>query len=93
MTPRQQQLLAFIRDFIAEHEFSPGYVEMAQHLGLRSKSGVNRMIHALADSGFITFDAFRKRSIRIIEDGSDYARGYRDGFAAAQVKQATSVCA
>ena len=63
MTRSQHRLLAFVREFVARHGFSPSYDEMATHMGLNSKSGVSRLLNALADSGHVRWARQRKRSV------------------------------
>ena len=53
MTPRQHELLTFIRGYIAENGYSPSLSEMRDALGLSSKSGPHRMLAALRRDGFI----------------------------------------
>ena len=38
MTGRQKELLAYLREYTAEHKYSPSYDEMCAALGLKSKS-------------------------------------------------------
>lgn len=51
MTKRQNDLLIFIRGYIAEHTFSPTYEEMRAAVGLKAKSGVHRLVNALVAQG------------------------------------------
>src|SRR3546814_11803949 len=53
MTPQQSAALAFIKQYIAEHHYSPSYVEIAAALGLRSKRGIHRTGQGLATRGRI----------------------------------------
>lgn len=66
LTKQQSIALAFIRRHCAEHGFSPSYQEIAQALGLKSRSGVHRLVAALEERGFINRGApYRARSIGI----------------------------
>lgn len=47
MTPHERKCLDYIRAYIGEHGFSPAYREIGDALGLRSKSGVYRLILSL----------------------------------------------
>jgi SOS-response transcriptional repressor LexA len=51
MTPKQKQLHDYL--WSKRDEPTPSYVEMAEHLGLSSKSGVARMIDVLAEQGMV----------------------------------------
>jgi repressor LexA len=67
MTKRQAQLLAFIRAYAVEHQnASPSYQEIAVALGLRSKSGVHRIVHGLENQGLIVRSEDLNRSIRVV---------------------------
>lgn len=71
MTPRQAEALTFIRSFIADHGHSPSYVEMCDGFGLRSKSGVHRLVYALRDQGHISLADGRARSIAVTSVSHD----------------------
>jgi repressor LexA len=43
-TPRQQQALAFIKQYIAARGYAPTYVEIGKAMNLKSKSGVHRLV-------------------------------------------------
>jgi repressor LexA len=66
MTPRQFELLTFVRTYIAGHGYSPSYDEMAGAIGLASKSGIHRLITALAERGHIRRLPNRRRSIQVL---------------------------
>ncbi|MCJ9428763.1 transcriptional repressor LexA [Kordiimonas marina] len=66
LTAKQHQLLLFIRDRLAETGVSPSFDEMKDALGLKSKSGVHRLINALEERGFIRRMANRARALEII---------------------------
>ena len=54
MTPKQRQLYDWIVAYIAAHGYSPTYRQMAAAVGLRSVAGINRMICALTERGYVT---------------------------------------
>jgi len=64
MTRKEHELLEFLRAFIAEHGYAPSYDEMRTHLGLASKSGVNRLVVSLERQGRICREKDHPRSIR-----------------------------
>jgi len=63
MTPREHQMLAFVRTYVAEHEYSPAYDDIREHLGLASKSGVHRMVQSLIEQGHLSATSRRNRSL------------------------------
>lgn len=70
MTPREKQALDFIKAHSREHGYPPSYDEIADHLGVKSKSGVNRIVVSLEDQGRIRRNngtkEFKQRCIEII---------------------------
>lgn len=75
LTRQQHALLTFIKGSFAERGIPPSYNEMQRHLGLRSKSGIHRMVHGLADRGAITFAAGRTRGIGLPDGSSELPPG------------------
>lgn len=69
MTPRQKQLLDFIKAYTAENDgVSPTFGEMKDAAGLASKSGVHRMVAALEAQRRIRRRAGRARTIEVVEE-------------------------
>ena len=66
LTRKQHQLLLFIHQHLGEHGVSPSFDEMKDALGLRSKSGIHRLITALDERGFIRRLAHRARAVEIL---------------------------
>lgn len=66
MTKRQAELLAFIKAYDAEHGYSPSFDEMKVALGLKSKSGVARIVKSLVEKNEITTVPHRARTIQIL---------------------------
>lgn len=65
VTQKQHQLFIFLDQHIKENGFSPSYDEMKEHLGLRSKSGINRLLVGLEERGHICRLPGRPRSISV----------------------------
>ena len=70
MTEKQADLLAWIRDFIADHGFSPSYEEMRVAMGAPSKSDVFRMVGALEAQGKVRRLPGRSRTIEVLGLGN-----------------------
>lgn len=67
-TPRQMELLAFIRRFAAENDgAAPSFEEMRNALSLRSKTNIFRLIEELEAQGLIRRRPHRARSIEVID--------------------------
>lgn len=91
-TSRQAQLLTFIRERIAATEVCPSYEEVADHLGLASRSGVYELIRRLEEQGRIRRLPDRARAIEVVDAhthaSDEYARGFRDGVASVSARVA-----
>lgn len=72
LTQKQQNLLQYIRKNLEKDGVCPSFEEMKDALGLRSKSGIHRMVTALEERGFIRRLANRARAVEILKnpDGS-----------------------
>ena len=65
-TPVQKQTLDFIKTYYVHYEFMPSFAEIADHLGLASKSGAHRLIRGLVERGLLIAPIpGRARSMRI----------------------------
>lgn len=70
LTEKQAMCLKFIKERIAEQGVAPSFEEMKEHMGLRSKSGVHRIITALEARGHIRRLNHQARAIALVRDGS-----------------------
>src|SRR6185312_9182468 len=77
LTRKQKELLLLIRDRLAADGVSPSFDEMKEALGLRSKSGIHRLITGLEERGFIKRLAHRARALEItrLPEGTEPAKG------------------
>ncbi len=67
LTKKQYELLMFIRDRLSQSGVSPSFDEMKDALGLRSKSGIHRLISGLEERGFIRRLAHRARALEVVK--------------------------
>ena len=67
LTKKQQVLLHYICERIDFDGVSPSFEEMKLYLGLKSKSGVHRLVKALEERGFIERLPNRARALKIVE--------------------------
>jgi SOS-response transcriptional repressor LexA len=67
MTERQKLVYDFIQTFIKVRGFSPSYAEIAQGLGMRSKSNIHRHIHALKERGLLQIKPHMIRSMKVVD--------------------------
>ena len=67
LTRKQIELLDFIRIRIDAEGVPPSFDEMKEALGLKSKSGIHRLITALEERGFIKRMPHRARALDILK--------------------------
>ena len=67
LTRKQHELLNFINQRLAEDGVSPSFEEMKEALGLKSKSGIHRLISGLEERGFIRRLPHRARALEVIK--------------------------
>jgi len=67
LTAKQHQLLLFVNDRLERLGISPSFEEMKDALGLRSKSGIHRLIKGLEERGFIRRLPHRARALEVLK--------------------------
>lgn len=65
LTPRQSEILAFIKRCLEEHGYPPTRAEIAQELGFKSPNAAEEHLKALARKGAIEMTPGASRGIRI----------------------------
>lgn len=66
LTRKQHELLLFIAERLRETGVPPSFEEMKEAAGLKSKSGIHRLISALEERGFIRRLPHRARALEIV---------------------------
>ena len=66
LTRKQYQLLTFIHQTLRGSGISPSYDEMKEALGLKSKSGIHRLITGLEERGAIRRLPHRARALEVL---------------------------
>lgn len=64
LTARQQQVLEYIRNSIAQRGYPPTLREIGAHMGIRSTNGVNDHLRALERKGYLTREDMKSRAIK-----------------------------
>jgi len=67
LTRKQHELLMYINQRLKADGVSPSFDEMKDALGLRSKSGIHRLITALEERGFIRRLPHRARALEVLK--------------------------
>lgn len=81
LTAKQHQLLAFINERVSAGGVSPSFDEMKDALGLKSKSGVHRLVNALEERGFIRRMANRARALEVLKLPEGFQHSHESGDA------------
>lgn len=77
LTAMQAALLAYIRDEQAQGR-TPSFRETADHLGLKSISGVSRLVEALVERGHLRRIANRARALEVIAGDQEALARFTD---------------
>ncbi|MBR3753100.1 MAG: transcriptional repressor LexA [Ruminiclostridium sp.] len=67
LTPKQQKIYDFIRDFSREYGYPPTVREIGERIGLKSPSTVKFHLDNLRSAGLIQWDGGKTRSITLLE--------------------------
>jgi repressor LexA len=65
LTKRQAEILAYITDYIAEHNYAPSYREIGQHFGLSSTATIAEHVESLKAKGYLSHEENLARSIQV----------------------------
>jgi repressor LexA len=66
LTPRQREVLDFIRRYSAEHGYPPTRLEIARHFGFKVAASAQEHLQALAAKGAIALVPGNARGIRLL---------------------------
>lgn len=80
LTKKQHELLHFINQRLQATGISPSFDEMKEALGLKSKSGIHRLITALEERGFIHRLPHRARALEVLKLPDSAIAGNRREF-------------
>ena len=88
LTKKQRELLLFIHDRMTSGDIAPSFEEMKEALGLKSKSGIHRLINALVERGYIERMPHRARALEVRKLPEGMKPSSNDTSAAAKVSRA-----
>jgi repressor LexA len=71
LTRKQHDLLEFIDQHLRQTGCSPSFEEMKDGIGLKSKSGIHRLISALEERGFLRRHRHRARALEVVRLPAD----------------------
>ena len=74
ITPKQKEILEYIKDQILTRGFPPAVREICEAVNLKSTSSVHSHLETLEKNGYIRRDPTKSRTIEIIDDNFNLAR-------------------
>src|SRR5271155_40688 len=87
LTRKQHELLVYINRRLADSGVSPSFEEMKDALGLKSKSGIHRLISGLEERGFIRRLPHRARALEVVKLPEDTVAAGRARAAASAAER------
>ncbi len=72
LTKKQRDLLLFIHERVEAGDIAPSFDEMRDALGLKSKSGIHRLITALVERGYLERLPNRARALKVVKLPENY---------------------
>lgn len=88
LTKKQRELLMFIHTRMNAGDIAPSFEEMKDALGLKSKSGVHRLISALVERGYLERLPNRARALEVRKLPEGMKTAPNDNSTAAKVTRA-----
>lgn len=85
LTHKQRELLLLIHNRMARGELAPSFDEMRNLLGLKSKSGIHRLITGLVERGYLQRLPHRARALEVVKLPEGYSPASNDGSVAASI--------
>lgn len=89
LTKKQKELLLLIHERMQQGDVAPSFDEMREALGLKSKSGIHRLITALVERGYLERLPHRARALEV----KKLPEGYSVGDAPSVPKAAVAAAA
>ena len=77
LTPRQQRVLAHIKDSLEQRGYPPSMREIGEAVGLTSSSSVAHQLKVLEEKGYLKRDPNRPRALQVFLPESAAARRAR----------------
>lgn len=79
LTQKQKDLLLHIHDSMQNKGVAPSFDEMKDALGLKSKSGIHRLISGLVERGYLRRLPNRARALEVVRLPDDYTSSQQKG--------------
>jgi repressor LexA len=82
LSPRQQQILRLISQFMTRHGLPPTRADLARALRLRNRQGIDQHLRAIERKGYLQLEPGIARGIRLLHDAPTAAAGADAGAGA-----------
>src|SRR5262245_34435988 len=69
LSPRQQEILQLIAEFMAQQDRPPTRADLARALGLRNRQGIDQHLRALERKGYLQLEPGIARGLRLLSPG------------------------
>lgn len=80
LTEKQQAVLDFISEYIAENSFPPTRMEICAQFGYASPNAADCYLKELVKKGYITIRRGTSRGMKVIRQGNVKTRGIPEGW-------------
>ncbi len=74
LTKKQSEALEVIREWMAQHNYSPSYRDVMRGMGIKSPATAYNHVQTLRDKGYITIDEKRMRSVELTDKANLFSR-------------------
>jgi repressor LexA len=88
LTQKQRDLLILIHNRMSAGQIAPSFDEMRDQLGLKSKSGIHRLITGLVERGYLQRLPHRARALEVVKLPDGYMPGAKDTTGPARTARA-----
>lgn len=66
---RRRKIFRYVRSYMKKNGYAPSIAEIAEGVGLSSKTAVRHHVDKLVEDGHLTVARGRYRSLQVVEDG------------------------
>lgn len=87
LTKKQRDLLLLIHERMSQGDIAPSFEEMKEALGLRSKSGIHRLITGLVERGYLERLPHRARALEVKKLPDGFVPDESDNTNAARISR------
>lgn len=77
LTYKQEQVLNYVKEYIAKHKYPPAIRDICKGLGLNSPATVHVHLNRLEEKGYLKKDNFKNRTIELLVD-NEYEKKNED---------------